>query len=54
MRERGGAGRLELEASGGVSLETVGAIAATGVDRISCGALTHQAVSVDVGLDIAV
>lgn len=52
MRDRAGAARLELEASGGVSLETVGAIAATGVDRISCGALTHQAVSVDLGLDI--
>lgn len=43
---------LELEASGGVRLETVGAIAATGVDRISAGALTHQAVSVDIGLDV--
>ncbi len=43
---------VELEASGGVRLDTVGAIAATGVDRISCGALTHQAVSVDIGLDI--
>jgi len=42
---------LLLEASGGVNLETVGAIAATGVDRISVGALTHQAVSIDIGLD---
>lgn len=40
-----------LEASGGVRLETIGAIAATGVDRISVGALTHSAVSVDFGLD---
>ncbi|MFM9957364.1 MAG: carboxylating nicotinate-nucleotide diphosphorylase [Phycisphaerales bacterium] len=42
---------IQLEASGGVRLETIGAIAATGVERISCGALTHQAVSVDIGLD---
>lgn len=41
----------ELEASGGVSLETIAAIAATGVDRISVGALTHSARSLDVGLD---
>lgn len=43
---------LELEASGGVNLDTIGAIAETGVDRISVGSLTHGAVSVDVGLDI--
>ena len=43
---------LELEASGNVRLETIGAIARTGVDRISAGALTHQATSVDIGLDI--
>jgi nicotinate-nucleotide pyrophosphorylase (carboxylating) len=48
----GGARRVELEASGGVTLETIGGIAGTGVDRISIGALTHQAVSVDIGLDI--
>jgi len=42
-----------LEASGGVRLDTIGAIAATGVDRISCGAMTHQATSVDVALDFA-
>ncbi|MFG0276268.1 MAG: carboxylating nicotinate-nucleotide diphosphorylase [Phycisphaerales bacterium] len=40
-----------LEASGGVRLETIRAIAEAGVDRISAGALTHQATSVDVGLD---
>lgn len=40
-----------LEASGGVSLETVGAIARTGVDRISVGALTHSARWLDLGLD---
>ncbi|CAG1005341.1 nicotinate-nucleotide pyrophosphorylase (carboxylating) [Phycisphaerales bacterium] len=43
---------LELEASGGVRLETVAEIASTGVDRISAGALTHQAVSLDVALDL--
>jgi len=42
---------IGLEASGGVSLETVRAIAASGVDRISVGSLTHGAVSIDVGLD---
>ncbi|MEM7623452.1 MAG: nicotinate-nucleotide diphosphorylase [Planctomycetota bacterium] len=42
-----------LEASGNVSLETIAAIAATGVDRISVGGLTHQATSIDIGLDAA-
>ena len=45
-------GRPQLEASGGITLETVGVIAGTGIDRISAGSLTHQAVSVDIGLDI--
>jgi nicotinate-nucleotide pyrophosphorylase (carboxylating) len=40
-----------LEASGGVSLATVRAIAATGVDRISVGALTHSAPALDIALD---
>lgn len=40
-----------LEASGGVRLDTIGAIATTGVDRISVGALTHSAVGLDLGLD---
>lgn len=40
-----------LEASGGVSLETVRAIAETGVDVISVGALTHSAPALDIGLD---
>lgn len=44
-------GRLVLEASGGVNLDTVRAIAETGVDIISVGALTHSAQSLDVGLD---
>ena len=43
---------VRLEASGGVTLDTVGAIARTGVDRISSGALTHSARQLDFGLDI--
>lgn len=43
---------LELEASGGVTLGTIPVIATTGVDRISVGALTHHAVSLDVALDV--
>ena len=43
--------RVLLEASGGVSLSTVGGLARTGVDRISVGALTHSAPALDVGLD---
>jgi nicotinate-nucleotide pyrophosphorylase (carboxylating) len=46
-------GRVVLEASGGVSLETVAAIARTGVDLISVGALTHSAPVLDIGLDAA-
>jgi nicotinate-nucleotide pyrophosphorylase (carboxylating) len=42
---------IELEASGGVNLESVRAIARCGVDRISVGALTHSAVGLDLGLD---
>ena len=45
------AGRAQTEASGGVRLETVRAIAETGVDFISVGALTHSAKAVDIGLD---
>jgi nicotinate-nucleotide pyrophosphorylase (carboxylating) len=45
------AGRAKAEASGGVNLRTVRAIAATGVDFISAGALTHSALAVDIGLD---
>jgi nicotinate-nucleotide pyrophosphorylase (carboxylating) len=40
-----------LEASGGVTLETVGAIAAAGVDRISVGAITHSAPALDMAFD---
>jgi nicotinate-nucleotide pyrophosphorylase (carboxylating) len=42
---------VELEASGGVTLETAGEIARTGVERISVGALTHSATALDIGLD---
>ena len=45
------AGRALTEASGGVTLETVAQIAATGVDMISVGALTHSAPVLDLGLD---
>ena len=44
--------RVELEASGGVNLATVRAIAETGVERISVGALTHSAPALDIGMDI--
>jgi nicotinate-nucleotide pyrophosphorylase (carboxylating) len=44
-------GRAKTEASGGVNLKTVRAIAGTGVDYISIGALTHSARAVDIGLD---
>lgn len=46
-------GTCKAEASGGVNLETVAGIAATGVDYISVGALTHSASNLDVGLDVA-
>ncbi len=46
------AGEIPLEASGGVSLETVKEIAATGVDYISVGKITHSAPAADIGADI--
>ncbi len=57
LREAIGAARApgdgpELEASGGVSLETVGEIAATGVDYVSVGALTHSAPALDLSMTI--
>ncbi|TWT31379.1 carboxylating nicotinate-nucleotide diphosphorylase [Blastopirellula retiformator] len=42
---------VQLEASGGVNLETIGPISETGVERVSVGALTHGAASLDLGLD---
>ena len=47
------AGRAKLEVSGGVTLENLAALAATGIDFISCGALTHSARAVDLGMYIA-
>ena len=48
-----GQGRVLLEASGTIRLDTVAAFAATGVDRVAVGALTHSAPQLDVALDIA-
>ncbi len=48
------AGRALVEASGGVKLETVRAIAGTGVDLISVGALTHSAPALDISLDFEI
>ena len=48
------AGKAVLEASGGITLETVAAVAETGVDFISAGALTHSARALDLGLDVEV
>jgi nicotinate-nucleotide pyrophosphorylase (carboxylating) len=45
-------GKVELEASGGVTLETVRSIAQTGVERIAVGAITHSAPALDIGLDV--
>ncbi len=42
---------IELEASGNIAIDTIAGVAATGVDRISSGALTHQATSLDLGMD---
>ncbi|NLX23576.1 MAG: carboxylating nicotinate-nucleotide diphosphorylase [Phycisphaerae bacterium] len=45
-------GKVRLEASGGVTIEAVRRIAATGVERIAIGAITHSAPALDIGLDI--
>ena len=45
------AGKLWLEASGGITMDTINNVAATGVDAISVGALTHSARALDLGLD---
>jgi len=47
-------GRVELEASGGITLSSVGVVAATGVDYISVGALTHSVMALDVSLEVQV
>ena len=45
-------GRAELEASGGVTLETLRAVGSTGVDFVSMGALTHSAAALDLSLKL--
>ena len=53
LRDRvGRKAKPELEASGGVTLETLRPIAQTGVERIAVGALTHSATALDIGLDV--
>ena len=53
LRDKAGRkGQVALEASGGVTLETVRTIAQCGVDRIAVGALTHSATALDIGLDL--
>jgi nicotinate-nucleotide pyrophosphorylase (carboxylating) len=47
------AGRAPLEASGGVTLETIRFLAETGIDYISVGRITQSAPAVDIGLDYA-
>jgi nicotinate-nucleotide pyrophosphorylase (carboxylating) len=46
------AGRLWLEASGGITLDTIHDVAATGVNSISSGALTHSVRALDLALDL--
>jgi nicotinate-nucleotide pyrophosphorylase (carboxylating) len=48
---RGLWGKIELEASGGINLQTIRAVAETGVDRISVGAITHSATAVDLSME---
>ncbi len=48
------AGRALVEASGGITLDTIADVARTGVDVISVGALTHSVRALDLGLDITV
>lgn len=47
-------GKVFLEASGGITLDTIGEIAQTGVDGISVGAITHSARAVDISLDLEI
>jgi nicotinate-nucleotide pyrophosphorylase (carboxylating) len=47
-------GRVPLEASGGITLDTVRAVALCGVDFISVGALTHSAIAIDISMEISV
>ena len=53
LRNRSSAkGKVELEASGGVTLETARSIAQTGVERIAVGAITHSAPALDISMDL--
>ncbi len=53
LRDQAGRrGRTALEASGGITLETVRSVALTGVERIAVGAITHSAPALDIGLDV--
>lgn len=53
MRDRAGLrGRVALEASGRITLDTVRQVAQTGIERIAVGAITHSAPAVDIGLDM--
>lgn len=52
MRDRQGRPDVELEASGGITLNNVPQIARTGIDRISIGAITHSVSSMDIGFDL--
>jgi len=45
-------GRVLLEASGGITLESIGEISKTGISLISIGAITHSARSVDISLEV--
>ena len=47
-------GRVTTEASGGITPETIRDVAATGVDVISVGWITHSAPALDVGLDVSI
>jgi nicotinate-nucleotide pyrophosphorylase (carboxylating) len=47
-------GRFPLEASGGITLDSIAAVAATGVDYASSGSITHSSPSLDVALDIEI
>ena len=44
-------GRILVEASGGITLDTIAEVAATGIDVVSIGALTHSVTALDIGLD---
>jgi nicotinate-nucleotide pyrophosphorylase (carboxylating) len=51
---RGGGNGPELEASGGITLENVAEIAASGVDYVSIGALTHSAPALDLNMTVEI